>query len=360
MGRRFLLVLLLLAAFLAAAGPAGAHKGGKAEPVIAAGLREGPDLVRTLTISLTDRDSGDPVKAATVTADAVMPAFGLRAERVRLAEVRPAVYRAAIKFPAEGAWRVRIRVGGAKVLTARAALPVQIEVTPVEESPTETTPPTETEGAAGHAGGGHGEGEVTPLQTSVATEDTLAGGDYVRMAFLWVHGLAAVGWIVGVLVMVVALSTRPGVLAETARTRLAQAYQSWGALAHWSLVPLIVGTGIYNMFEVSPFELAWTPQAWSELAGVPYGYLYESILLVKLGLFGVLLVTGTMTLLRTVEVQLPVTPVSNPHPSGLRVAASALGPAGLVYLATIPLILAAAMALRYVHILNHAGSGVHG
>jgi hypothetical protein len=357
MGRRFFLALLLLAVFFGAAGPAGAHKGGKAEPVIAAGLREGPDLVRTLTVGLTDRDSGDPIKGATVTADAVMPAFGLRAKRVPLAEVRPAVYQAAIKFSAEGAWRVRIKVGGAKVLTAQAALPAQIEVAPVAESPTETTQATETEGAAGHSG--HG-GEVTALPTSVESEDGVAGGDYVRMAFLWVHGLAATGWIVGVLVMVVALSTRPGVLVETARTRLAHAYQSWGALAHWSLVPLVVGTGIYNMFEVTPFELAWTPQAWSDLAAVPYGYLYESILLVKLGLFGVLLVSGTMTLLRTVEIQLPVAPVSNPHPSGLRVAASALGPAGLVYLVTVPLILGAAMALRYVHILNHTGSGAHG
>jgi YtkA-like len=358
MGRRFLFIFLLLTVVLAAATPAGAHKGGKAEPVIAAGLREGPELVRTVTVGLTDRDSGDPVKGATVTADAVMPAFGLRAERIRLAEVRPAVYRAAIKFPAEGAWRVRIKVGGAKVLTARAALPVQIEVAPVEETPTETTP-TETEGAAGHGGGGHGDEDVTALPTSVESEDSLAGGDFVRMAFLWVHGLAAIGWIVGVLVMVLALSTRPGVLAETARTRLTHAYQSWGALAHWSLVPLVIGTGIYNIFEVTPFELAWTPQAWSDLAAVPYGYLYESILLVKLGLFGVLLVTGTLTLLRTVEVQLPMTPVSNPHPSGLRVLSSALGPAGLVYLATVPLVLAAAMALRYVHILNHSGAGAH-
>lgn len=359
MGRRFLLVLLLLAALLIAAGSAGAHEGGKAQPRVAAGLREGPNLVRTLTVSLTDRDSGDPVRGATVTADAVMPAFGLRAPRVRLAEVRPAVYRAAIRFPAEGAWRVRIEVSGAKVVAARAALPAQIEVAPVGDGATETTPATETEGAAGHAGAGHGD-EVTALPTSGESEDVLAGDDYVRMAFLWVHSLAAVGWIIGVLVMVVALSTRPGVLAETARTRLAHAYQSWGALAHWSLVPLIVGTGIYNMFEVSPFELAWTPQAWSELAAVPYGYLYETILVVKLGLFAVLLATGTMTLLRTMQVELPVVPVSNPHPSGLRVAASALGPAGLVYLATIPLILAAAMALRYVHILNHAGTGVHG
>jgi hypothetical protein len=357
MGRRFFLVLVLLAVLLSAAGSAGAHEGGKAQPTISASLGESPDLVRILTVSLADRDSGDPVKRATVTADAVMPAFGLRAERVRLVEVRPAVYRTAIEFPAEGAWRVRIKVDGAKVVGAQAALPAQIAVAPVGDDATETTP-TETEGAAGHAGGGHG--GVTPLQASVESEDVLAAGDYVRMAFLWVHGLAAIGWIVGVLVLVIALSTRPGVLAETARTRLAHAYQSWGALAHWSLVPLIVGTGIYNMFEVTPFELAWTPQAWSELAAVPYGYLYEAILLVKLSLFAVLLVTGTMTLLRTVEVELPVSPVSNPHPSGLHVVASALGPAGVVYLATVPLILAAAMALRYVHVLNHAGAGVHG
>lgn len=47
-------------------------------------------------------------------------------------------------------------------------------------------------------------------------------------------------------------------------------------------------------------------------------------------------------------------PAANPHPPGfVRTLAGGLGPAGILYLATVPLILAAAMALRYVHILSH-------
>ncbi|MGH3114035.1 MAG: hypothetical protein ACRDOP_11290, partial [Gaiellaceae bacterium] len=58
MGRRFLAWALVAAAFLVAAGPAGAHREGKAEPRVAAGLSDEAGLVRTLTVRLTDRDSG--------------------------------------------------------------------------------------------------------------------------------------------------------------------------------------------------------------------------------------------------------------------------------------------------------------
>jgi hypothetical protein len=351
MGRRPLVWALVVAAFLVAASPAAAHRDGKAEPRIAAGLSGEAGLERTLTVRLTDLDSGDPIKGATVVAVGEMPANGMRTARIRMDEVQPALYRAQVRFPDEGAWRIGITVSGEKVVTARAALPVEIEEEEEgagsHSGETETTP---TDDAASAGAGAHG-GEVTPLATVV--EDDLVRGDYLRMAMLWIHGLAAMGWIIGVLVMVVALSTRPGVLAETARRRLADAYRSWGAFAHWGLVPVIVGTGVYNMVYVTPFDLPWSPATWSELAAVPYGYLYEGILLTKLSLFAVLLVTGTMTLLRTVHLQLPVVPVSNPHPSGLRILGSVLGSAGIVYLATIPLILAAAMALRYVHVLNH-------
>ena len=106
------------------------------------------------------------------------------------------------------------------MVKARAALPVQIE--PAEEDAA-GAPGTPTEEET--QGGGHG-ADVTPLATTIDAE--LVGGDYLRMAVLWIHGLAAMGWIVGVLVMAVALSTRPGVLAETARRRLAEGYLSWG------------------------------------------------------------------------------------------------------------------------------------
>ena len=354
MGRRLLVCALVAAAFLIAAGPAGAHREGKAEPRIAAGLSDEAGLVRTLTVRLTDRDSGDPVRGATVVAVAELIGGGLEPSSMRLSEVRPALHRARITFPDAGAWRIRITVSGEKVVRARAALPVQIE--PAEDEAAGAPPGTTTEEEA--HGGGHG-AEVTPLATTIDAE--LAGGDYLRMAVLWIHGLAAMGWIVGVLVMAVALSTRPGVLAETARRRLAEGYRRWGAWAHWSLVLLIVATGVYNMLEVTPFPLAYTPSQWEELGNVPYGLLYEGILIVKLALFVSLLNTGTMTLLRIVNPPLPVVPVTNPHPGFVRTLGSALGPAGVFYLATVPLILGAAMALRYVHVLSHAaGATSHG
>ena len=71
----------------------------------------------------------------------------------------------------------------------------------------------------------------------------------------------------------------------------------------------------------------------------------------KLGLFVVLLITGTQVLLRTVRPQPPETTVQDK--GFVRALGAGLGPPGLFYLATVPLILAAAMALRYVHILSH-------
>jgi hypothetical protein len=357
-GRRLLWTILVLAALVVAA-PAQAHKAGKAEPRIAAGVKDEAGLVRTLTVRLTDLDSGDPVKGARVVAEGTMAAEGMATERVHLREIRPALYRARVAFPEAGSWTVRITVTGKKVITARARLPVAVEAAMEQEQEGMTT--TEEETSAGGSGSHEDDaGGLTVLPTTL--DDDLTRSDYTDMAFLWVHSLVAMGWIIAVLVMAVALSTRPGVLAETARNRLAAAYRDWGAYAHWGLVPVIVGTGIYNMLEVTPFELAFTPGGWETLADIPYGLLYESILLVKLALFALLLVTGTLLLLRTVHLQLPVVPVSNPHPGFLGIMGSVLGPAGLVYLATIPLILAAAMALRYVHVLNHVAvvtSGQH-
>lgn len=352
MGRRLLVWALACAVVLVAAGPVSAHRAGKAEPRIAAGLSEEGGLERTLTVRLTDLDDpSERIRRATVVAVAQM-SEEMQMPPVRLRETAPGEYTGLVAFEEAGSWTIRIAVTGKKVVTARARLPVTIEEEAAAHGGTSTEEaPAGGAGATTDESGSHGQADVTPLATT--REDELVQGDYVRMAMLWIHGLAAMGWIIGVIVMVAALSTRPGVLAETARRRLADAYRSWGALAHWSLVPVIIATGIYNMVYVTPFDLPWSPATWEELASVPYGYLYEGILLTKLGLFAVLLATGTMTLMRTLHAVLPVVPVSNPHPSGLRIAASVLGRPGLVYIATVPLILAAAMALRYVHVLNH-------
>jgi hypothetical protein len=65
-------------------------------------------------------------------------------------------------------------------------------------------------------------------------------------------------------------------------------------------------------------------------------------------------VTGTIVLMRTIN---PSASVSGR--SAVRTLLAALGPAGIVYLATVPLILGAAMALRYVHILSHVAEVIN-
>lgn len=330
---------LLLAAALATAAAfpvsAAAHEGDKAEPRIAAALSANAGTVRVLTVGLRDADSRDPVPKATVVATAEMSDPHLmRLAPWRLPEIRAGIYRARVRFAMPARWTVTIKVGGKKVVAARAELGVRVT------------------GGAAAAPTPAGTPDLSTLPTRV--EDELGERDFVSMAALWLHGIAALGWIVGVLVMVVALSARPGVLAADVRERLRAGYRSWGAWLHWSLVPAIVLTGIYNMLVVTPFPLAWRPSEVRALADVPYGALYEAILIVKLGLFAALLITGTQLLARAVRGDTAPMPATNPHPPGfIRTLAGALGPAGILYLATVPLILAAAMALRYIHILSH-------
>jgi len=344
--RSFLAPALIAMLAIVWAPTADAHRAGKAEPRIAAGVSQEADLERTLTVRLKDVDSGKPIRDAVVTAFAEMETGDTSTAPVRLREVRSALYRAALEFPMEGAWTVHIEVRGEKVVKASAKLHVEIANI--------LSDPSEHPGGEGQSEGGHG--QVTELPTLL--EDDLTGGDYARMASLWVHSVTAMGWIVGVLAMVLGLSIRPGILAETARLRLGNWYVRWGAWLHWGLVPVIVGTGVYQMLYVTPFELAYTPAQWDALREIPYGVLYEGILIFKLTMFAVLLVTATITLLRVIHLQLPVVPVSNPHPGFVRLLGGLLGPAGVIYVLTIPLILGAAMALRYVHVLNHVAEVV--
>jgi YtkA-like len=313
-----------------------AHSGGKAEPRIAAKVG-GSGLVRPLTVRLTDVDDGDPISRATVTASAAMTfPHEMSTLPGRVRPVGGGVYKARLALFMPGKWTVKIGVSGKDVTSASADLPVDVTV-----------------GSSGSPSAGPG---LTTLPTALA--DNLTGRDYITMVVLWIHGLAAMGWIIGVLAMALALSARPGVVAEPFRAQLAAWYRAWGAWLHWSLVPVIVASGIYNLVYVSPFTLEWRPDDLARLASIPYGALYEAILVVKLGLFAALLITGSQVLVRTV------------HPSEsnraeqassgfVRTLGSALGPSGLFYLATVPLILAAAMALRYVHILSHVAEVVN-
>jgi hypothetical protein len=312
-------------------GPAAAHRDGKAEPRINAQAR-GTGFNRTLIVRLTDLDSGDPISGATVKARTRMTRPHVMSLLPRtIPEARPpGTYRLPYTFVMPGDWNVELEVTGSKVITARANLPVPI-------APAAGTAPQPNQ----------------PVALPTRLETDITERDWVTMAVLWLHGLASLGWIVGVIVMAIALSTP--VLAGGVRSAIANAYRSWGAWVHWAAVPFIVATGIYNIVYVTPFELALTPGEIDNLSNIAYGRTYEAILLVKLALFVVLLVSGTMLLMRTIRP--PAAPLPGAGP--LRTLVAALGAPGLVYLASVPLILGAAMALRYVHILSHVAEVVN-
>lgn len=323
---------LLALAAAAGASSAGAHSGGKAQPRVTASLA-GSGLVRTLSVRLVDVDGREPIEGAQVAAGLVMRSpHVMRLVPQRLREARPGTYRARLRFLMPARWRVEIDVSGPSVRTAQASLDVSLE------------------GGAGSTPSGGAPGVVLPTEI----DDSLARSDAVSILVLWLHALAAGTWMIGVVAMVVALGTRPGVLAPTVRGRIARAYRRWGVWAHWSLVPVVVATGVYNMLKVTPFSLVWRPGELAALADIPYGGLYEAILVVKLALFAALFVAGTNLLVRTVRGQ-PSNVVAVPGESSgfAHTLLSALGPAGVLYLACIPLILLAAAALRYVHVLNH-------
>ena len=309
---------------LAAPSLAAAHRGGRAEPRIAAAVT-GRGVDQTILVRLVDADSGEPVRGARVevTAEMTRPHV-MRLAPWRLPERGDGTYRALVRFPMAAEWTLEIDAEGNKLVPARATTTRVVSAEP-------SRPATGTATAA-------------PLPTVV--DDRVNERDVVTMVALWLHSISALGWIVGVLVMALALSARPGVLAERFRLRLRAAYLDWGAWLHWGLVPAIVLTGIYNVVDVTPFPLAWRPGDLARLGNIPYGALYEAILAVKLGLFAALLITGTQLLRRVTR-----EPRTKEPPS----IVAALGPSGLLYVATVPLILGAAMALRYVHVLSHVG-----
>lgn len=334
-----LLVLLLASVTitLAVTSVAGAHSGGKALPRISA-VVAGKGLTRDVSVHLTDADDGDPIEGATVTVAASM-------ERPHPMSLGPAalpstgqgIHEGRIQLVMPAVWTLKIAVTGKDVVPASAT--IQTKATLFSSDSTTTL--------AGQA--------VLPTRI----EATLVRSDYVTMAVLWIHGLASMGWILGVIGITIALATDPAALDAGIRARLSRWYRRIGAWLHWALVPVVVTTGIYNTQRVTPFTLAWTPGGFGGLSHIPYGRLYEAILLVKLALFAVLLVTGTLLLRRTLRADQAA--AERTPASAFRMLWSGLGPAGAVYLATVPLILAAAMALRYVHILSHVavvlGSG---
>lgn len=313
------------------------HSGEKALPRISA-VVSGKGLTRDVSVRLTDVDDGDPIDGATVTvASSMERPHPMSLAPEPLPSTGSGTYAGRIQLVMPAVWTLKIAVTGKDVVSASATVQTKATLSSSESTTTGSSP------------------AVLPTRI----EATLVRSDYVTMAVLWIHGLASMGWILGVLVMTIALATDPSVLDEGVRARLSRWYRRFGAWLHWALVPVIVATGIYNTQRVTPFTLAWTPGGFGRLSDVPYGRLYEGVLFVKLALFTVLLVTGTLLLRRTLRAH--EAPAERASASAFRMLWSGLGPVGAVYLATVPLILAAAMALRYVHILSHVavvlGSG---
>lgn len=324
-----LLAVLVTSIALVPASAAEAHSGGKALPRISA-VVSGKGLTRDVSVRLTDADDGDAIEGATVTVAASMERphpMSLAPEP--LSSAGSGKYEGRIQLVMPAVWTLKIAATGKNVVPASATVRTNATLSSSESTTTGSRP------------------AVLPTRI----EARLVGSDFVTMAVLWIHGLASMGWILGVLVMTIALATDPAVLDEGVRARLSRWYRRIGAWLHWALVPLIVATGIYNTQRVTPFTLAWTPGGFGRLSDIPYGRLYEGILVAKLALFAVLLVTGTLLLRRTLSVD--EASAERGPASALQVLWSGLGSAGIVYLATVPLILAAAMALRYVHILSH-------
>jgi hypothetical protein len=339
------LAVLFSALLVAAAAPAvaAAHEGGKAEPRIAAQAK-GTGFNRTLIVRLTDLDSGKPIRGATVEVKTEMtrPHLMTLLPRTIPESSRPGVYRLPYTFVMPGDWRADFEVSGKKVIGAKASLDVPVAV-------------------AASSGGQTSPGQPAPAVLPTRLETKITERDWVTMLMLWVHGLAAMGWIIGVVLLTIALAT-PSILTSGIRARVSAAYRKWGAWVHWALVPVIIATGIYNMVYVTPFKLRWP---WdSELDLIAYGNWYEAILLVKLALFVVLLGTGTAMLLRVVRPAPAASPAlahgsAEPSQGLVGTLVSALGVPGIAYVLTVPAILAAAMALRYVHILSHVAEVVN-
>jgi hypothetical protein len=314
-----------------------AHSGGKAVPVVSATIVESGPLQALVDVRLRDEDGGEPVRGAEVRGAAKMTSphvmftyFG------PLPEVSPGRYRARVKLPMAARWAVELAVAGAAVAPRTARVGVTIERTALTDAPGPRPAAATTR---------------APAQALVGTvRFDVTRREIQDMVVLWTHGIAATGWIVGLTLLLVAVTAGSGALLPAQRDALARWYRRVGLPFTWIAAAVVVATGAYNAIRVTPFELVWRPGELERLDAIPYGTTYQAILLVKLALFAVMLVAGLRMVARAGDAW------NEPRPSGERVLARSLGrlgPAGVVFLLSAPAIVAAAVALRYVHILSH-------
>lgn len=333
--QRLVALAVAVAVALALIPVSAAHRGGKADPVATVSVRQSGPLQALLDVSLRDADGGEPVRGAEV------EGFGLMTRPHTmytyfdaLPEVAPGRYRALVRLPMTARWTLHLTVGGRGVLRREVRAPVAIERTAAARAtpPQASQPPVVV-------------GSVRYVITRREVRD---------IAVLWVHGAAATAWIVGLALLLLAASAGSGVFAAEARRRIGRWYRRQGSALLWLAAALVVATGIYNTLRVTPFEIVWRPGDLGDLEQIPYGQLYEAILLTKLLLFGLMLATG-LAVARRARRTWDDDGARDRSPRTL--VLHRIGASGAVFLLSAPLIVAAAVALRYVHILSHAAAG---
>ncbi len=220
--------LAVAALALPATGPA--HDGGRAEPVASLVVRESGPLQALIDLRIRDEDGGEPVRAADVKGFGVMTRphtmytyFG------PLPEVSPGRYRARVTLPMAARWSLSVTIGGRSVVTRTVKASVVIDRTALTERTTPATAP--------------------PRRSSSAACATWSrAGRVGDMVVLWAHGIAATGWIVGLLLLLASATAGSGSLAPEARRRLARWYRRWGFPLVWLAAATVVATGIYTSF----------------------------------------------------------------------------------------------------------------
>lgn len=112
--RRARLAILGVVCLLGAASPAAGHDPqGRAQPSVATTVK-GSGLTRVVGFRVRDVDSGDPIRAATLSVRArddhgsVLDATVTR--------VQPQLFRTTLDFPRAGRWHVGVRIGGTAVV----------------------------------------------------------------------------------------------------------------------------------------------------------------------------------------------------------------------------------------------------
>lgn len=338
--RRLTCLVLVVAAVVPSAGLA--HSGGRAVPVATVSVRESGPLQALVDVRLRDEDGGEPVRGADVRGLAVMTSpHTMTTYFEPLPEVAPGRYRGRVKLPMTARWTIELQIGGDAVVAKTVRAVVVVDRSALIEARARTA----ARGA--RAAVGAADEPPAPIVSGTVRFD-VTRREVTDMVVLWIHGIAATAWIVGLALFLLAATAGSGTFAPAGRARLGRWFGRRGLPLLWTAAAVVVATGVYNTVRITPFDLALTPGAFGRLSDVPYGKLYEAILVSKLVLFAVMLVAGILLVRRCRSLWDETSAIAGPGGVVRR-----LGVSGAVFVASAPAIVGAVVALRYVHILSH-------